>query len=87
MKICRFGYHRVVGVVFVMRITMETQRYVVEVTTNTIYLQMMLGKGSDVDPLVTRLLSDSYICFYQEEPSPNSAPSNILNNMFQRIKL
>ncbi|KHJ90219.1 hypothetical protein OESDEN_09936 [Oesophagostomum dentatum] len=49
-------------------------------------MKTMLGKGSDVDPLVTRLLSDSYICFYHEEPSShNSNSSNLLNNMIQKV--
>ncbi|KIH52154.1 hypothetical protein ANCDUO_17745 [Ancylostoma duodenale] len=50
-------------------------------------MKTMLGKGSDVDPLVTRLLSDSYICFYHEEPSSHSSnsSSNLLNNMIQKV--
>lgn len=50
-------------------------------------MKAMLGKGSDVDPLVTRLLSDSYICFYHDEPSSHgsNSSSNLLNNMIQKV--
>ncbi|KAJ1360963.1 CAP-Gly domain [Parelaphostrongylus tenuis] len=52
-------------------------------------MKAMMGKGSDVDPLVTRLLSDSYICFYNEEPSnstsSSSSSSSLLNNMIQKV--
>ncbi|CAI4229137.1 unnamed protein product [Auanema sp. JU1783] len=50
--------------------------------TNTLF-----GKGSDMDPLVTRLLSDSYICFYQEESFPQSTSTNLITNVLQKMKM